>query len=306
MLPVSFLVFTGLTYKTSKASDKLFVNVLYDLFLCNIKTPFFPSQYKKDLDNVFLPRWEEIYSEFVAYTEIAPSSRNLTNIWGYKGWGTIPLVIYSRPLPIISSHFPVTTKIVEELNNRVDGGDVVTVMFSVLQGGGNIKPHTGDFKGLARYHLGLEVPVFGLDDFRPSDYHEIGMEKEDVKDQDVKHPPIRLGVFKNSSAGLMEVYDNIDNKTPQDIEFYEWAEGESVLWDDTYVHFAENKSPSRRVVLFVDVVRPDMNWIARLVTNFIVNKVGPVIPLVKELAVWNEAQHERIHERRYSEIKTEL
>lgn len=35
-----------------------------------------------------------------------------------------------------------------------------------------------------------------------------------------------------------------------------WREGESLLFDDTYVHEAWNKANSERVVLFVDVMRP--------------------------------------------------
>ncbi len=36
---------------------------------------------------------------------------------------------------------------------------------------------------------------------------------------------------------------------------YAWREGEAVLFDDTYVHEAVNRSRSRRIVLFCDVLR---------------------------------------------------
>jgi len=37
---------------------------------------------------------------------------------------------------------------------------------------------------------------------------------------------------------------------------YRWAEGEVVVFDDTYEHFAVNLSDSVRVVLFIDILRP--------------------------------------------------
>ena len=33
-----------------------------------------------------------------------------------------------------------------------------TAMLSVVPAGKVIKPHTGDFKGILRYHLGLHIP----------------------------------------------------------------------------------------------------------------------------------------------------
>lgn len=37
---------------------------------------------------------------------------------------------------------------------------------------------------------------------------------------------------------------------------YHWAEGKSVLWDDTYPHLVRNDADEMRVVLYMDILRP--------------------------------------------------
>lgn len=40
---------------------------------------------------------------------------------------------------------------------------------------------------------------------------------------------------------------------------YTWKTGEGVLFDDMFYHYVENKSKSRRIVLFLDVLRQDVS-----------------------------------------------
>jgi beta-hydroxylase len=37
---------------------------------------------------------------------------------------------------------------------------------------------------------------------------------------------------------------------------YSWRDGEAVIFDETYIHYAENKTDQNRIILFVDVKRP--------------------------------------------------
>ncbi len=53
----------------------------------------------------------------------------------------------------------------------------------------------------------------------------------------------------NSDACFIEV----------DQERYSWRDGEVTLFDETYVHWAENKSDETRIILFCDIERP-MKW----------------------------------------------
>ena len=41
-----------------------------------------------------------------------------------------------------------------------------------------------------------------------------------------------------------------------DGEEYHWKDGEAILFDETFIHFAENKSKVDRIILFLDVKRP--------------------------------------------------
>ncbi|MBV8466205.1 MAG: aspartyl/asparaginyl beta-hydroxylase domain-containing protein [Burkholderiales bacterium] len=44
---------------------------------------------------------------------------------------------------------------------------------------------------------------------------------------------------------------------------YSWRDGEAVMFDETYLHFAENTTDQNRIILFCDVERPMWFWPAR-------------------------------------------
>ena len=48
-----------------------------------------------------------------------------------------------------------------------------------------------------------------------------------------------------------------------DGESYAWRDGEDVLFDETYIHFAQNQSGQDRLILFCDVERPMNNPLAQ-------------------------------------------
>ena len=41
-----------------------------------------------------------------------------------------------------------------------------------------------------------------------------------------------------------------------DGERYSWRDGEAVMFDETFIHWAENKTPTTRIILFCDIERP--------------------------------------------------
>ncbi len=49
---------------------------------------------------------------------------------------------------------------------------------------------------------------------------------------------------------------------------YHWKDGEAVMFDETYIHYAENSTDQQRVILFCDVERPvffaPVRWLNRL------------------------------------------
>lgn len=48
---------------------------------------------------------------------------------------------------------------------------------------------------------------------------------------------------------------------------YHWAEGQAVMFDETYIHYAENHSDETRLILFCDIERPLTNRLARWVNR---------------------------------------
>ena len=59
-----------------------------------------------------------------------------------------------------------------------------------------------------------------------------------------------------------------------DGEPYFWKDGEDVMFDETYIHYAENKSDVTRIILFCDVERPmtngPMRWFNQLLASTLV------------------------------------
>ena len=44
---------------------------------------------------------------------------------------------------------------------------------------------------------------------------------------------------------------------------YAWQDGEDVMFDETYIHYAENKTDKDRLILFCDVERPVKTWFGK-------------------------------------------
>ncbi|MCA0404490.1 MAG: aspartyl/asparaginyl beta-hydroxylase domain-containing protein [Proteobacteria bacterium] len=53
-----------------------------------------------------------------------------------------------------------------------------------------------------------------------------------------------------------------------DGQSYYWQDGKDVLFDETFVHYAENKTETDRIILFCDVKRPLTNRLANAFNDF--------------------------------------
>lgn len=69
-----------------------------------------------------------------------------------------------------------------------------------------------------------------------------------------------LGLSTPNSDACYLCVDGID---------YSWRDGQSVIFDETYLHYAENRSDRTRIILFCDVERPLKNPLARAINRFI-------------------------------------
>ena len=104
---------------------------------------------------------------------------------------------------------------------------VYTAFFSVLDPHQHVVPHWGYYKGFVRYHLGVVIPKDNEDH---SCYLRVN---GDPHDNALRDPSL---VEKG--------------------EVYYWHDGEGIVFDDNYLHEAENRSDEVRVVMWIDLVRP--------------------------------------------------
>jgi beta-hydroxylase len=63
---------------------------------------------------------------------------------------------------------------------------------------------------------------------------------------------------------------------------YSWRDGEDLLFDETFIHYAENTTDQTRIILFCDVERPLRNRVASAMNRWVSRRI------VKETATENE------------------
>lgn len=61
-----------------------------------------------------------------------------------------------------------------------------------------------------------------------------------------------------------------------DGEPYVWRDGEDVVFDETYIHRAENRTDQPRIILFCDVERPLRSRLATAVNRMAIHRVMPI------------------------------
>lgn len=81
-------------------------------------------------------------------------------------------------------------------------------------------------------------------------------------------PGARLGKHRDPYAGSLRYHlglvtpNNDDCYISVDGQKYSWRDGEAVMFDETFIHYAENKTDHNRIILFLDVKRPvDFKWV---------------------------------------------
>jgi beta-hydroxylase len=88
-------------------------------------------------------------------------------------------------------------------------------------------------------------------------------------------PGARLVAHRDPFAGSLRYHLGLSTPNSErcrivvDGELYYWKDGEPVMFDETYIHRAENQTDVQRIILFCDVERPLSNRIARALNRFI-------------------------------------
>jgi beta-hydroxylase len=92
-------------------------------------------------------------------------------------------------------------------------------------------------------------------------------------------PGGRLVRHRDPFAGSLRYHLGLDTPNSPDCylmvdgEPYFWRDGEAVIFDETYIHYAENKTQKSRMILFCDVERPLRSRVTTALNRFLINHV---------------------------------
>lgn len=129
---------------------------------------------------------------------------------------------------------PRTAKLIEDIPNAY------LVFFSVLEPNQHIIRHFGSYKGLTKFHLGIRIP----------------------NNNDENMCFIRVNPAVNGPSVTSENQNRLEDDANTTTLKYFYKEGESILFDDTYLHDSHNYDLHEpRVILFVDFARPGLPWL---------------------------------------------
>jgi beta-hydroxylase len=82
-----------------------------------------------------------------------------------------------------------------------------------------------------------------------------------------------LGPHRDPFAGSLRYHLGLVTPNTDDCRIfvdgnmYSWRDGQDVMFDETYIHWAENKSDMNRIILFADIERPLKGPISRAVNR---------------------------------------
>jgi ornithine lipid ester-linked acyl 2-hydroxylase len=137
--------------------------------------------------------------------------------------------------------------------------NLYTAFFSILEPHQYITPHWGYWKGFVRFHLGVVIPNDNADQ---SCWLRVNCKPEDNAKRDTK---------------LVEAGEK-----------YYWKNGKGVIFDDTFLHDAQNGSDQTRVVLWLDLARRMPTHLHVLNTLLLkIAHLEPTIAGVRKRAVVN-------------------
>ena len=93
-------------------------------------------------------------------------------------------------------------------------------------------------------------------------------------------PGGRLGAHRDPFAGSLRYHLGLVTPNSERCQIvvdgvpYYWKDGEPVMFDETYIHWAENKTDVTRLILFCDIERPLSNRIMRGVNRVIGRRIA--------------------------------
>ncbi|MFT4572289.1 MAG: beta-hydroxylase [Hyphomicrobiaceae bacterium] len=92
-------------------------------------------------------------------------------------------------------------------------------------------------------------------------------------------PGTELGKHRDPLAGSLRYHLGLVTPNSDDCSLwvdgdrYSWRDGEDVVFDETYIHWAANKTDQTRIILFCDMTRPLHTRFVRGISNFMNKRV---------------------------------
>ncbi|CAK0791484.1 unnamed protein product [Prorocentrum cordatum] len=195
-------------------------------------------------------------------------------------WGSLWLKVYGQNLPVLEEHFPRTTALLQKT-------PISSAMISILGPDSHVKPHSGDWKGVLRYHIPLELP----EKTPSSPWSNISVK---WTHRGVENKKLPSGLYVSSDFNQISDRFQNDDWTGQQLNFWHkgWAAGEHFLFDDLFPHFVKNgDGHGRRVMFFADVPRHDCGWRSHVITlcaHSVLKRIHPrIMNLIRRATRFN-------------------
>jgi beta-hydroxylase len=93
-------------------------------------------------------------------------------------------------------------------------------------------------------------------------------------------PGARLTKHRDPYAGSLRYHLGLITPNSDDCyisvdgQKYSWRDGEAVMFDETFIHYAENKTDQNRIIFFLDIKRPVdfviVDWFNELFSRLVV------------------------------------
>lgn len=113
--------------------------------------------------------------ELKAYHDIDPLQHKISGITNpEKNWKVYMLYMMGEFSVEAEETCPKTCSLLKNIPS------IYQCFFSVLEGGKNIPPHSGSYRGYLRYHLGLSVPKENPPIFRINNYEHVWEEAKSI------------------------------------------------------------------------------------------------------------------------------
>ncbi|MGH8456580.1 MAG: aspartyl/asparaginyl beta-hydroxylase domain-containing protein [Stenotrophobium sp.] len=130
-----------------------------------------------------------------------------------------------------------------------------------------------------------------------------------------------LGPHRDPFAGSLRYHlglvtpNSDDCRIFVDGNMYSWRDGQAVMFDETYIHWAENKSGMNRIILFADIERPLKDPVSRTINRIfarvavasaasrnlpgeklgVLNHLFAYVYAIRRVGKWMKAKNERAY-----------